>query len=223
MGQSFDHLTRSPKPVRMAQSASPQLEIWLLISQTPRDCSISLPLQSVVSCALPYFLLRDQFLKSISNHNICTSSPKWLACFVELASLLPPLQSCRFRLHFSPGCNNAKTYVRTRLAGRTPVDFRTFFSKPEGGELPEDALDLLQRMLVFNPKKRITVQDALQHRYLRDTNQWFETNHQDLATPPQHVNVDMPPDRDDVASLKRMILEVCVLGTTVALGICVVA
>jgi len=105
------------------------------------------------------------------------------------------------------GCNNAKTYVRTRLAGRTPVDFRTFFSKPEGGELPEDALDLLQRMLVFNPKKRITVQDALQHRYLRDTNQWFETNHQDLATPPQHVNVDMPPDRDDVASLKRMILE----------------
>lgn len=32
--------------------------------------------------------------------------------------------------------------------------------------VPPDALDLLQRLLVFNPDKRLTAEDALQHSYV---------------------------------------------------------
>jgi mitogen-activated protein kinase 15 len=34
--------------------------------------------------------------------------------------------------------------------------------------MDEQALDLLRKMLVFNPKNRITVEDALSHPYLKD-------------------------------------------------------
>ena len=33
---------------------------------------------------------------------------------------------------------------------------------------PEDALDLLKRLLVFNPKTRFTAIESLSHRYLKD-------------------------------------------------------
>lgn len=33
-------------------------------------------------------------------------------------------------------------------------------------DVPEVAIDLLKRMLEFNPKKRITVEEALEHEYL---------------------------------------------------------
>lgn len=32
--------------------------------------------------------------------------------------------------------------------------------------VPPDALDLLQRLLVFNPDKRLTAEEALQHSYV---------------------------------------------------------
>lgn len=47
----------------------------------------------------------------------------------------------------SVGCQNARTYVRTRLRDRPALDFKTMFAKPEGGSLSPEALDLLQRML----------------------------------------------------------------------------
>ena len=34
--------------------------------------------------------------------------------------------------------------------------------------MDEHALDLLKRMLVFNPKNRISVEEALQHPYMKD-------------------------------------------------------
>jgi serine/threonine protein kinase len=34
--------------------------------------------------------------------------------------------------------------------------------------MDEQALDLLKKMLIFNPKNRITVDDALRHPYLKD-------------------------------------------------------
>lgn len=104
------------------------------------------------------------------------------------------------------GCHNARSYVRTRLRDRAPLDFNTMFSKPEGGPLSPEALDLLKRMLVFNPKKRITVPEALAHPYLADTNQWFEENLPALSLP-RMVKVEMPTDRDDVHALKRLILD----------------
>ena len=34
------------------------------------------------------------------------------------------------------------------------------------GEIPQEALDLLVRMLQFNPERRITIGEALKHPYL---------------------------------------------------------
>jgi mitogen-activated protein kinase 15 len=34
--------------------------------------------------------------------------------------------------------------------------------------MDEEALDLVRRMLLFNPKHRISVEDALRHPYMRD-------------------------------------------------------
>jgi len=104
------------------------------------------------------------------------------------------------------GCKNARTYVRTRLMNRQRVNFKTFFSKPEGGELPPEAINLLEKMLVFNPKKRISVSDALAHPYLHDTNQWFEEN-LPANVPPQLIDLEMPDDKEDVTTIKKLITE----------------
>lgn len=34
--------------------------------------------------------------------------------------------------------------------------------------MDEQGLDLLKKMLIFNPKNRITVEDALAHPYFKD-------------------------------------------------------
>lgn len=35
-----------------------------------------------------------------------------------------------------------------------------------GSDVPEDALDLLNQLLVFNPHKRLTAEQALDHDYV---------------------------------------------------------
>ncbi|XP_056696091.1 mitogen-activated protein kinase 7-like [Spinacia oleracea] len=55
---------------------------------------------------------------------------------------------------------------------------------PEADSL---ALDLLQRMLVFNPKKRITIADALQHPYMFDL-------YNPTEYPPSHKTLDVNID-----------------------------
>eukprot|EP00898_Chlorokybus_atmophyticus_P004650 jgi/Chlat1/5186/Chrsp33S05042 len=56
--------------------------------------------------------------------------------------------------------NKAKTYIRS-LPVCQRVDLRKLF--PRANEL---AVDLIDKMLVFDPSKRITVQEALEHPYL---------------------------------------------------------
>ena len=34
--------------------------------------------------------------------------------------------------------------------------------------MDDQALDLIRKMLVFNPKNRLTVEEALRHPYLKD-------------------------------------------------------
>ena len=62
----------------------------------------------------------------------------------------------------------ARKYIRKDLAGLNPIDFGTHFRSPTGGPVSSDALDLLQRMLLFNPTKRISVLEAMRHPYLKD-------------------------------------------------------
>lgn len=53
-------------------------------------------------------------------------------------------------------CLNQISFVKKR-------SFSSFFPN-----MDEQALDLLKRMLIFNPNNRITVEEALRHPYLKD-------------------------------------------------------
>ena len=53
-------------------------------------------------------------------------------------------------------CLNQISFIKKR-------SFNSFFPN-----MDEHALDLLKRMLVFNPKNRISVEEALQHPYMKD-------------------------------------------------------
>lgn len=50
----------------------------------------------------------------------------------------------------------------SKLDYRAPINFGELYPYVE-----RSAIDLLERMLKFNPKKRITVKDALEHEYLK--------------------------------------------------------
>jgi mitogen-activated protein kinase 1/3 len=54
----------------------------------------------------------------------------------------------------------AREYIRS-LPFKKKIPFKALF--PKSNEL---ALDLLERLLAFNPAKRITVEEALRHPYL---------------------------------------------------------
>lgn len=58
------------------------------------------------------------------------------------------------------GCEKAKTYLR-QLPWRPKKPFSQLYPHAN-----RDALDLLERLLDFNPETRITVEEALAHRYL---------------------------------------------------------
>lgn len=55
----------------------------------------------------------------------------------------------------------AKAYIRS-LPYKKKVNYRAMFPKA-----PELALDLLEKMLTFAPEKRLTVEQALAHPYLK--------------------------------------------------------
>lgn len=58
--------------------------------------------------------------------------------------------------------DNAREYVLS-LGHRPPVDLRNIFS-----DVTTEAIDLLSRMLTWDPSKRITVEEALAHPFLKD-------------------------------------------------------
>ncbi|ORC90600.1 mitogen activated protein kinase [Trypanosoma theileri] len=60
------------------------------------------------------------------------------------------------------GSQAAQKYLKKK-SYRPPPDWRTRYPNAS-----ENALDLLKRMLVFHPDKRITVDDALRHPFLED-------------------------------------------------------
>ena len=58
----------------------------------------------------------------------------------------------------------AAEYIRS-LPKQPPVDFKTFFNAKCKTKPNPVAIDLLGKMLVFDPARRISVNDALEHPY----------------------------------------------------------
>ncbi|CAD8138169.1 unnamed protein product [Paramecium octaurelia] len=54
------------------------------------------------------------------------------------------------------------------------------FDEPEWKEISEDAKDLIKKMLVTDPDKRISAQDALQHEWIKITQKEKKLNHKSL-------------------------------------------
>ncbi|ODQ64879.1 pMAP kinase, partial [Nadsonia fulvescens var. elongata DSM 6958] len=106
------------------------------------------------------------------------------------------------------GSPRAQDYVRS-LPYMSPVDFVTLFPQAN----PE-ALDLLAKMLVFDPAQRITVDEALQHPYLKI---W----HDPADEPDCADKFDFSFESvDDIAAMKQMILnEVSEFRTAVRLPV----
>lgn len=93
------------------------------------------------------------------------------------------------------GSPRAQEYVRN-LPHMEKKEFSSLF--PEAN--PE-ALKLLDRMLAFDPSKRITVEEALEHRYLSI---WHDAS--DEPECPTPFNFDFEAV-DDINEMRKMILE----------------
>ncbi|KXT13832.1 hypothetical protein AC579_36 [Pseudocercospora musae] len=92
------------------------------------------------------------------------------------------------------GSPRAQEYVRN-LPYMSKIPFQQLFPRAN-----PDALDLLDRMLAFDPSQRISVEDALEHRYLAI---WHDASDE----PPCPTTFDFGFEVvDDVQEMRQMIL-----------------
>ena len=94
---------------------------------------------------------------------------------------------------------NAKNFIESN--SKTDADGFKQFS-----QLCEDpqGIDLLQKMLVFNPKERITVEDALQHPYLSD---FHDPEDEPTRSPVDPQEFDFEQEQLNKEQLKDLIYE----------------
>ncbi|KAG7694942.1 hypothetical protein KL930_001265 [Ogataea haglerorum] len=94
----------------------------------------------------------------------------------------------------------AKEYIRT-LPFRKKKNFRDLF--PDANP---DAIDLLEKLLTFNPKKRITVEEALNHPYVSF---YHEPNDEPVAEkiPDDFFDFDRRKDELSLLELKKMLYD----------------
>ena len=91
---------------------------------------------------------------------------------------------------------SARAYLKNTLAHLPPTPWQTVC--PTADPL---ALDLLSKMLTFNPAKRITVENALRHPYFADI--FDESDLVEDLSPPFHFNDSI----NDVSYLHALLLE----------------
>ena len=93
------------------------------------------------------------------------------------------------------GSPRAQDYVRN-LPYMPRVPFQTLFPKAN-----PDALDLLDRMLAFDPSSRVTVEDALEHRYLHI---WHDASDEPACPTTFDFGFEVV---DEVQDMRKMILD----------------
>lgn len=92
------------------------------------------------------------------------------------------------------GSPRAQEYVRN-LPYMQKVSFQALFRNAN-----PDALDLLDRMLAFDPSSRISVEEALEHRYLAI---WHDASDEPTCPTPFDFHFEVV---EDIQEMKRMIL-----------------
>ena len=90
------------------------------------------------------------------------------------------------------GAERVKTYLR-RLPRKEPVPLDKLYPKDN---LHPDALDLLGKMLKLDPKERISVEEALGHKYLE---KYHDVDDEPLCFPPFEFDFEeIPFTKDDL-------------------------
>ena len=84
----------------------------------------------------------------------------------------------------------AREYIRS-LPFKKKIPFKVMF--PKTNEL---ALDLLEKLLAFNPAKRISVEDALRHPYLEP---YHDPDDEPTAAPIPPEFFDFDKDKDNLS------------------------
>lgn len=91
-----------------------------------------------------------------------------------------------------------------QLPKRKGADFRELFK----GWPNDDAIDLIERMLTFDPKKRITVEEALAHPYMKNLH--FEDD-EPVGDPVSRFDFDFELYSLKTAEYKELIYEEIIL------------
>ncbi|CAK9439863.1 uncharacterized protein LODBEIA_P39630 [Lodderomyces beijingensis] len=100
----------------------------------------------------------------------------------------------------------AREYIRS-LPFCKKIPFAKLFHQRSGNEdVNPLAIDLLEKLLIFNPAKRITVEDALQHPYLK---LYHDPNDEPVSAkiPEDFFDFDKRKDELTVEELKQMLYE----------------
>ena len=96
----------------------------------------------------------------------------------------------------------ALKYIQ-KLSPKAPRSFEKYFGVNHGASA--NAVDLLKRMLIFNPNKRISVNDALKHPYFKALH-----NNEKETTCDRKINFEWEFKCKDRRGLKEQMLNTCV-------------
>ncbi|KAH8169022.1 protein kinase domain-containing protein [Sarocladium implicatum] len=118
----------------------------------------------------------------------------------QLTLILDVLGTPTMEDYYGIKSRRAREYIRS-LPFKKKVPFRTLF--PKTSDL---ALDLLEKLLAFNPVKRITVEEALKHPYLEP---YHDPDDEPTAPPIPEEFFDFDKHKDNLSKeqLKQLIFQ----------------